>query len=64
VIPEQEKDEAALERVLNQRGMVTCRVLPAIRGTVGVKEIVLLELAPVMRLLLAREHELITEGQN
>lgn len=39
-------------------------MLPAIRGTVGVKLSVLLEFAPVTRLLLASEHEVIIEGQN
>ena len=34
------------------------------RGTVGVKLIVLLEFAPVTRLELPYEHEVITEGQN
>ena len=57
-------DVPAFDIVPNHRGTVTCSVLPAISGTVGVKLRVLLELAPVIALELLYEHDVITEGQN
>ena len=63
-MPWQVKEPPTLEREPNQRGMETWSVLPAMRGTTGVKLMVLLELAPVMRLLLVSAQEFMTEGQN
>ena len=63
-MPWQVKEEAALEKVVNHKGMVTWRVLPPMSGTIGVKLIALVELAPVMKLLLLREQEVIIDGQN
>ena len=53
-----------MEILPNHSGKVTCKVLPAIKGTVGVKLNVLLELAPVTNDELLYEHEVITDGQN
>jgi hypothetical protein len=50
--------------VPNQMGRVTWRVLPAMRGTLGVKLMVLVELVPVTRLLLLQEQPVMREGQN
>ena len=65
VTPLQVMEPGALERVvLNQRGMVTCRLVPAMRATLGTKLMVLVELTPVVRLVLPKVHPVITEGQN
>jgi hypothetical protein len=63
-MPVQVTAPGALERVLNHRGIVTCRLLPAIKGTVGIKVMLLVELAPVVKLVLLNEHPVIIEGQN
>ena len=63
-MPVHVNEPPALEIVLNQRGIVICKVDPPINGTIGVKLNVFEEFAPVIKLELAYEHDVITDGLN
>lgn len=50
--------------MLYHKGIVTCRLEPAIIITFGVKLIVFVEFTPVVSLLLVKEQPVMMEGQN